>query len=149
MSILGYIILGILIAILLLIYVLFVLSYLGSSKSYKEAMRTTATVIEDLGDLKMSVGSFAIGVPRYRTFHKYKVSFYLDGEQRIEEAELKNCHLKAGETTEIRYSISKKGKLLLESEAFLCWTREMAIGYTLGLVFGIVLAVLKLNGMID
>lgn len=52
----------------------------------------------------------------------------MDGEQHIEEAELKNCHLKVGETTEVRYSISEKGELSLESEAFLYWTKEMAIG---------------------
>ena len=87
-------------------------------------------------------------MPRFRTFHKYKVSFWLDGKEYLEEAELKNCKLKVGDYIEVRYDISKKGKLQLESEAFLCWTREMAIGYTLGIVLGVVLSILKLNDII-
>jgi len=148
MSWFGYLVIGIIIAVLLIVYVLFVLSYLGASKSYKEAKRINAVVKEDLGIMKLSTGSTAIGVPRFRTFHKYKVSFWLDGKEYLEEAELKNCKLKVGDYIEVRYDISKKGKLQLESEAFLCWTREMAIGYTLGIVLGVVLSILKLNDII-
>lgn len=149
MSIAGYIVLGIVIAILLFVYVLYVVSFIGASKSYREAKRTKATIIEDLGDIKLAAGTRPGGVPRFRTFHKYKVSFYLDGEQHIEEAELKNCHLEVGETTEIRYSISEKGELSLESEAFLYWMKELVIGYTLGFGLGIALAIAKLKGIID
>lgn len=73
----------------------------------------------------------------------------MDGEQHIEEVELKNCHLKVGETTEVRYSISEKGELSLESEAFLYWTKEMAIGYTLGLIMRIAFGIAKIKGIID
>lgn len=148
MNIIGYIVLGIIIVIVLLIYVLFVLSYLGSSKSYRGAKRVNATIQEDLGDMRLAAGGQSIGTPRYRTFHKYKVLFFAEGKEYIEEAELKNCELKVGDSVEVRYSISKKGKVSLESEAFLCWTREMAIGYTLGIILGIVLSVLKVNDII-
>ena len=148
MSIFGYIVIGIIIVAMLLVYMLFVLSFLGSLKGYKEALRTTATIIEDLGDMKLAIGSFAVGVPRFRTFHKYRVSFSIEGKEYIEEAELRNTSLKVGDTTEVRYSISRKGKLSMESEAFLYWTKEMAIGYTLGIILGIVLAILKVNKVI-
>lgn len=144
----GYLVIGIIIVVMLLVYVLFVLSYLGASKSYREAKRINAVVKEDLGNVKLSTGSTATGVPRFRTFRKYKVSFWLDGKEYLEEAELKNCKLKVGESIEVRYDISKKGELKLESEAFLCWTREMAVGYTLGIALGVVLGILKLKDII-
>lgn len=74
--------------------------------------------------------------------------YSVNGVEYIEEAELKNRKLNVGDVTEVRYDISKKGKVSLESEAFLCWTREMAIGYTGGVILGIVLSVLKVNGII-
>lgn len=149
MSIAGYIVLGIVILFVLLFYILFVVAYLASSKGYREAKRTDATILEDIGDMKLSTGSHVIGCPRFRTFHIYKVSYYVNGEEQVEEAELRNRKLKVGETVEVRYNISKKGKIKLESEAFLCWTREMAIGYTLGIILGITLCVLKGKGMIQ
>lgn len=148
MSIIGYIVIGIVILVILLVYVLFLLAYAGASKGYREAIRTKATVIEDLGDMKLTTGVVAVGVPRFRTFHKYKVLYSVNGVEYIEEAELKNRKLNVGDVTEVRYDISKKGKVSLESEAFLCWTREMAIGYTGGVILGIVLSVLKVNGII-
>ena len=60
-----------------------------------------------------------------------------------------NCHIEVGEKTEIRYSISEKGELSLESEAFLYWMKELVIGYTLGFGLGIALGVAKLKGIID
>ncbi len=149
MNWIGYMVIGIIIAILLVVYVLFVLIYLGASKGYREAERVNAVIKEDLGNLKMATGSVAIGVPKFRVFHKYNVSFWLEDKEYFEVAELKNCHLKVGDMAEVRYSISKKGKLVMESEALLCWSREMAIGYTLGLVLGIVLSILKVNGVIE
>lgn len=148
MSLIGYIIIGIIIVIVSLVYLLFLLSYIASSKAYREAKRVNAIIQEDLGDMKLATGSTSIGSPRYRTFYKYKVSFVVDGTEYIEEAELKESDLKAGDSVEVRYSISNKGKLSLESEAFLCWTREMAIGYTLGIILGVVLSVLKVNDII-
>ena len=148
MSIIGYIIIGIIIIILSLVYLLFLLSYIGSSKSYREAKRVNAIVEEELGNMKLATGSHSIGSPRYRTFYKYKVSFIVDGTEYIEEAELKESDLKVGDSVEVRYSISKKGKLSLESEAFLCWTREIAIGYILGIILGVVLSILKVNDII-
>lgn len=149
MSIVGYIVIGIVILFLLLMYLLILISYLGYSKAYKEAIKTKATIIEDLGDLKMATGSFAVGVPRFRTFHKYKVSYSVNGVEYIEDAELRDRKLNVGDITEVRYAISKKGKISLESEAFLCWSREMAIGYTGGLILGIVLSILKVSGIIS
>ena len=146
MSIVGYIVIGIVILFVLLFYLLFLISYIGSSKGWREAKRTDATILEDLGDMKLSTGSYAPGCPRFRTFHKYKVHYYVHGEEQIEEAELKNRKLKVGETVEVRYEISKKGKIQLKSEAFLCWTREMAIGMTLGIIVGITVSVMELMG---
>ena len=148
MNLVGYIVAGAVIVILLLVYGLLVLSYLGSSKGYREAKRADAVIIEDLGDMKMATGNITIGVPRFRVFHKYKVSFWVDGQEYIEDAELKNRKLKVGDHIEIRYHISKEGRLKLKSEAFLCWSKEMAIGYTLGILLGIVLSVLKAKDMI-
>ena len=148
MNLVGYVVLGIIIVILLLVYALFVRTYLVTSKGYRQAKRVNAIIKEDLGDLKLATGSITIGVPRFRVFHRYSVSFWLDGNEYVEEAELKNCKLNVGDSIEIRYIISKKGKLELKSEAYLCWSREMAVGYTLGLILGIVLSVLKMKGII-
>ena len=149
MSIIGYLVIGIVILFVLLIYILFLLAYLGASKSYREAIKTEAVIIEDLGDIKLATGSVAIGVPKFRRFHKYKVSYSVNGEEYIGDAELKNRKLNIGDVTEVRYSISKKGKVGLESEAYFCWTREMALGYTGGLILGIVLSILKVKGIIE
>ena len=149
MSIIGYIVIGIVVLFVLLMYVLFLLAYLGASKSYREAIKTEAIIIEDLGDVKYSTGSFSVGVPRYRKFHKYKVSYSVNGVEYMGGVELKNRKLSVGDVTEVRYDISKKGKVGLESEAFLCWTREWAFGMTGGLVLGIVLGVLKVKGIIQ
>lgn len=83
-----------------------------------------------------------------RRFHRYIVSFWVDGTEYFEEAELKNRNLNIGDHIEVRYDISQKGKVELKSEAFLCWSREMAIGYTLGIILGIVLSVMKMKGII-
>jgi len=149
MSVAGYIVIGIVILFLLLMYVLILIAYVGYSKAYKEAVKTQATILEDLGDMKMATGSLAIGVPRFRTFHKYKVSYFADGVEYTEEAELRKKTLNVGDVTEVRYNVSKKGKVSLESEAFLCWSREMAIGYTIGLILGVILSVLKINDVIE
>lgn len=149
MSLVGYIVLGIIILILLMVYLGFVIAYLGSSKRYREAQKVTALIQEDLGDFKLSTGSSDIGVRRYRKFHRYLVSFRVDGEEYTEEAELKNRKLKVGEQIEVRYDISKDGSPKLVSQAFLCWTREIAIGYTLGIILGVVLAICKAKGIID
>ena len=83
------------------------------------------------------VGYIVIGIViLFLLLHKYKVAFTVNGEEYIEEAELKNRTHKVGDIVEVRYDISKKGKVHLVSEAFLCWTREMAIGYTLGMLWG-------------
>lgn len=148
MNLIGYIVIGIIILIFAVIYLLLVLAYLGSAKGYREAKRVTAEIREDLGDLKMAIGSHSIGRPRFRTFHKYLVSFWVDGVEYTREAELKSRKLKVGDRVEIRYEVSRKGEIEPVSEAFLCWSREMAIGYTLGLILGIVLAVLKTKGVI-
>ena len=149
MSIVGYIVLGIVIIFLLLFYILILIAYIGSSQGYREAARATATILEDLGDMKLSTGSVVIGVPRYRTFHRYKVSYYVNGTEQIGEAELRDRTLKIGDSTEVRYEILKDGKISLESEAFLCWSRELAIGSTIGLILGITLSVLKINDIIQ
>lgn len=149
MSIVGYIVIGIVILFLLMIYVLLLIAYIGYSKAYRGAIKTEAAIIEDLGDIKMATGSLAIGVPRFRTFHKYKVSYFANGVEHIEEAELRKNALNVGDVTEVRYNVSKKGKVSLESEAFLCWSREMAIGYTIGLILGVILSILKINDVIE
>ncbi len=149
MGIVGYIVLGIVILFLLLIYVMFLLSYITFAKSYKQAIRTNATIIEDLGDMKLTVGREGFGHKRYRTFRKYKVSYFVDGKEYIEEAELKNKEQKVGDVIEVRYGISKKGEVSLESEALLSWTREMAVGYTLGLILAVILCILKGFDIID
>lgn len=148
MSIFGYIVIGIVALFILLVYVLFLMSYIGASKGYKEATKVQATILEDLGDIRFATGSHVVGVPRFRRFHKYKVSYMVDGVEHIDEADLKSGKLQVGDVTEVRYDISKKGEVSLESEAFLCWTREMALGYTGGLILGVVLCILKANGMI-
>ena len=149
MSIMGYIVIGIVILFVLLMYVLFLLAYLGASKGYRETIKTEAIIIENLGDIKYTTGSFAVGVPRFRKFHKYKVSYSVNGVEYADDVELRNRKLSVGDVTEVRYNISKEGKVSLESEAFLCWTREMAVGYTGGLILGIVLGVLKVKGIIE
>ncbi len=143
MGIVGYIVIGLVILFVLLLYLMFLFAFIVSAMSYKNAIKTKATVIEDLGDMKLSTGMIAVGVPRFRTFHKYRVSYFVDGTEYIEEAELKNRNQKVGDVIKVRYGISNKGKVSLESEAFLCWTGEMAIGYTLGLILGIVLCFSK------
>ncbi|MBR5798545.1 MAG: hypothetical protein IKY23_00640 [Lachnospiraceae bacterium] len=148
MNFIGYIFIGIIILIFAAIYLLYVLTYLGTAKLYRQAERGTAVILEDLGDMRLKTGSATIGVPRYRTYHKYLVSFWVNGTEYTKEAELKNRKLAVGEQVEVRYEISRKGEMDLVSEAYLCWSREMAIGYTLGLILGIVLAVLKANDVI-
>ncbi|MBD5539697.1 MAG: hypothetical protein HDR00_00600 [Lachnospiraceae bacterium] len=149
MSIIKYIVIGIVILFVLLVYVLFLMAYIGASKGYRETIKTEAVIIEDLGDIKYATGSFAVGVPRFRKFHKYKVSYSVNGVEYADDAELRNRKLSVGDVTEVRYDISKEGKVGLESEAFLCWTREMAVGYTGGLILGVVLGVLKVKGIIE
>lgn len=148
MNIVGYIVIGIVVLFILLIYVMFLVSYIGYSKVYREAMITKATIIEDMGEIKLATGSHSIGSPRYRQFYKYKVSYFVNGQEYIEEAELKKRTHNIGDVIEVRYDISKKGKVSLVSEAFLCWTREMAIGYTLGIIVGIIGAILSVNDML-
>lgn len=148
MAFIGYIILGIIIAILLIVYILFLLTYLSTSKKYKAASKVNGQITDDLGPVKKAVGGVAIGVPRYRVFHKYRVSFYLNGKEYSEEAELKDSYLNIGDSVELRYDISKEGEIKLRSEAFLYWSKEMAIGYTIGLLLGIVLSILKANDLI-
>lgn len=149
MNIIGHFVIGIVILFVLLMYVLFLLAYLGASKGYREAIKTEAIIIEDLGDIKYATGSVTIGVPKFRKFHKYKVSYSVNGEEYVDDVELRNRKLSVGDVTEVRYDISKKGKVSLQSEAFLCWTREMAVGYTGGLILGVVLSILKVKGIIQ
>ena len=149
MSIIKYIVIGIVILFVLLVYVLFLMAYIGASKGYRETIKTEAVIIEDLGDIKYATGSVAIGVPRFRKFHKYKVSYSVNGVEYADDVELRNRKLSVGDVTEVRYNISKEGKVSLESEAFLCWTREMAVGYTGGVILGVVLGVLKVKGIIE
>lgn len=148
MSVAGYIVIGIVILFVLLVYLLFLLAYIVYSYRCKSAIRGQATIIEDLGDMKLATGSHAVGIPRFRTYHKYKVSLFVDGVEYIDEAELKDRALKIGDIIEIRYDITSKGKVELMSEAFLSWTREMAVGYTLGIIVGVVGSILHANGII-
>lgn len=145
MSIAGYIIIGIVILFLVGFYILLVISYLGTSKGYREAAKTDALILEDMGEVKLATGSHAIGFPRFRTFHKYRVSYYAEGREQIEEVDLRSGKRKVGDHVEVRYHVSTKGSIGLESEAFLCWLREMTIGYTVGLLLGVILAVFKMN----
>ena len=149
MSLAGYIVLGIIILILLLVYFGFVIVYIGTSMRYREAQRVTGRIQNDLGDFKLSTGSSNIGVCRYRTYHRYLVSFPVDGVEVTGEAELKNRKLKVGDKVEVRYELSKEGTPELVSQAYLCWLREMSIGYTLGIILGVVLAICKSKGMLD
>ena len=149
MNIVGYIVLGIVILIVAIIYITFLWLYIGYARVNREATKTQAVIIEDLGKMKFSTGHHAIGVPRFRIFHRYMVSYWVNGQELIEETELKSHKYKVGERVEVRYDISKKGKVSLMSEAMLCWLQEMAVGYTLGLILGIVLSVLKANGYIE
>ena len=149
MSITGCIIIGIVIFFLIVFYIILVISYLGTSKGYKEAMRTNAIILEDLGDMRLATGSHVIGSPRFRIFHKYKVCYYVEGIERFDEVELQSRKRKVGDWVEVRYNFLLNGTISLESEAFLCWIREMVIGYTLGLILGIILSILKVNGYIS
>ena len=81
MSLAGYIVLGIIILILLLFYLLVVLLYYCCSKAYREGDRAKATIVEDLGDMKLATGTVTMCKPRFRTFHKYKVSFWVEGKE--------------------------------------------------------------------
>lgn len=148
MNIVGYIILAICILFVLMIYALFLFGYIISSKNYRAAARTNATVIEILDEIKYATGEHSVGNVRYRKFQKYKVSLCIDGKEFIQEAELKNKKLAVGDIVEVRYDYDKKGKLYLESQALLCWLREMALGYTLGIIVGIVLSILKWKDLI-
>lgn len=141
----GYIIIGVTALFIFLVYIVILLSCVGYSKAYKEATKTNATILEDLGDLKLATGSFSPGTPRFRIFHQYKVSFMAKGTIHTEIVNLKNRNLQVGDITEIRYDITKDGKVSTESEAFLYWSREMAVGYTIGLILGIVLSILKIK----
>lgn len=140
---LGYVILGIVILFILLLYISYVVAFIFYSKRYKNAIRINATIKEDLGELKMVVSHRSGGIPRYRRFEIYKVSFWLNGVEYIEEAELRNRTLKIGEVTEVRYDMME-GKLKMVSEAYYAWIKEMAIGWTIGLIFGGALGVYKL-----
>jgi len=144
----GYMILGVVIVVLLYLYARVVLTYVRASKRYRTAKRVNAIMKEDLGDMKMAIRNITFGVSHFRVFHRYKVSFWLEGTEYVKEAEQKNRKLNVGDNVEVRYHISEKGELQLESEAFLCWSRERAVGYTIGLILGIVLSVLKTKGII-
>lgn len=146
MSIAGYIVLGIVILFLLLFYIVIGLSYLICSKAYRNAIRTEAVILEDLGDIKLATGSYTIGIPRFRMFHKYKVSYFVNEEKRIEEVDLRQQSRQIGDHVEVRYNISSRDKIQLESEAYVCWLREMAIGYTIGIIIGIILSIFKVKG---
>jgi len=106
---------------------------------YKISTKIKAVVIEDLGKLNKSTGHISLGVPKFRTFQRYKVSINIDGQQMEVETELKKRNLKAGDTIVVRYYVGKKDNIELASQADLYWSLEMAIGYTLGIIFGIVL----------
>lgn len=148
MSITGYIVIGIVILLVILCYVLLMFAYIGCSKSYKTAFRNDAVILEILEEMKLATGSIAPGKPQYKKFGKYKISMYIDGEEFIREAELKNRKLKEGDHVEVRYSYDKKGNLDLESEALVSWLRGMFWASTAGIILGVVLAILKHNDMI-
>lgn len=146
MGIAGYIVIGLVILFLIVFYLGFMLAYIATSKSYKMAFRTDAVILEVLEEMKLATGSVTPGHPKYQRFGKYKVSIYVDDEEFIREAELKNRKLKAGDHVEVRYSYDKKGKLDLESEALVSWFTGMFWASTAGLILALVLAVLKYNG---
>lgn len=123
------------------LWLLFVFMSCIAVYSYKISTKIKAVVIEDLGELNMSTGHIAIGVPKFRTFQRYRVSINVDGQQVDVETELKKCNLKVGDTIVVRYYVGKENNIEIASQADLYWSLEMAIGYTLGIIFGIVLLI--------
>lgn len=148
MTILGMIVAVIGILIVVALWLLFVLVAVTSIRIYKHATITDAVVVGNMEDVKYSTGHVTVGQPKFRTFYKYKISIHVDGHEQVVEAELAKRRLKEGDHICVRYVVTEDNEVDIVSTARIHWAMEMAIGYTLGIIFAIVLGILSVNGVI-
>lgn len=148
MTLVGIIVAVIGILIVFGLWLLFVLMAFTAVAIYKKATVVDGVIVENMGNVKYSTGHVTVGVPKFRTFYKYKVSINVDGQEQVVEAELANRTLKEGDHISVRYSVYENNEINIASTARIQWAMEMAIGYTLGIIFAIVLCILYFCGVI-
>lgn len=148
-DIIAWIVVGILVIILLIVYAGFMLLWLGYRSDYKKGTHIQGKVIEYVGDKEHATGSVTPGVTRYSKYGEYKVSFEWEGEEHIKNAVVRSRRKKPGDMIPVCICYDKDGNWDVLEMNMLYWSSEMAIGWTLGLIFGIVLAVCAEMGLIS
>ena len=140
MSIIEGIILGIVILIILLWYLLMVFCYIAARKDYKKSIVVTGTIQEGLEIIQRRSSSHSTSVTR-----EYMIQFYAEGKENVEKIELSDTKHRVGDEVEIRYYISEKGKMEVIQEGHYRYVKMMAIGSTIGLLFGIAISIYQLT----
>ncbi len=148
MTVIGIIVAVVGIFIVLGLWLLFVTAAVSLISIYKKATVIDSVIVENLGNVKYSTGHVTVGVPKFRTFYKYKVLICINGEEHILETELVKRNLNPGEHVQVKYGIGVDDEISIISTSRIHWAMEMALGYTLGVVFAAVMVVLSIIGVI-
>ena len=136
------------ILIVLAFWILFVAIACMLIALYKKGTPIEGVVVENLGYVKYSTGHSSFGVPKFRTFYQYRIAVDIDGVKQEVDAELAKRRLKKGDRIKVRYIITDDNEENISSTARIHWALEMALGYTLGIIFGITLWILSERGII-
>ena len=139
MTVIGVIVAVVGILIVLVLWILSVLVAYSSIGLYRAATTTEATVIENMGNVKYTTGYISFGMPKFRSFYQYRISVNVDGKEQEVQAELAKRRLKEGDRIRVRYSITEDNEVHIVSTSRIHWAMEMTIGYTLGVILGVVL----------
>lgn len=148
MSVGSIIAISVVILIVGAIYLLYLVSYIMTSKRYRSAQRSDAVVAEILDEVHMATGMSKSCTKIERKFGNYLVTFQTDNGEVTMQTSVKKRNVKVGDHIEVRYDVNEAGEIKIISESFLCWLRQMAIGYTSGLILGIILAICEYEGLI-
>lgn len=136
------------ILIVLALWLLFVFIAYTSISLYKAAIPIEGVVVKNMGNVKYTTGYISFGMPKFRTFYQYKISVNVEGKEQEVEAELAKRRLKKGDRIRVRYNITEDNEVYITSTSRIHWAMEMALGYTLGIIFGVALWILSENGVI-
>lgn len=74
---------------------------------------------------------------------------YIDGVEMEKEVELRKPNLKVGDHVEVRYTTDKNGEIKMFNDGAHSWLKQMAIGYTAGIIFSVIIIILKYTGIMD
>ena len=143
-----YIVVGLVILFVGGIYLLFAALYFSMRMQMKNGIKAVATVLEEIGEERLATGMNGARVRR-RKFYKYNVEYWNGNTNVVGEASVCKRGLQPGDTVEITYEQEQDGTTQIVSEAAYKWSREMFIGYTLGIILGVVLVICKKMGYIQ